>query len=296
MALNHQKHTDKWWETEYSYNIHSYLQCREVKWRMIYGARSPQIHMRPILLKTIKNISKRCEMSNVSIHLAVTLLDFFMDHHDLKFDTIMLVSFACLTLAAKIEEHCLSIPKLNSMRNVISKDVTNLHFRKVEMKILMFFDYSVTVPTVAHFIEIYKEYFYTDRDFCNHPAADMIKEKFQTMILFYQDLSLENTKLISYNPSMVAASIVLTTRHTLEMVPCWTAKLRSITGYLKKDLVKCCSLLGRNVMQHRKYNMSVDEGYRSSSPGFQSPVLVTTKKRRSYTDTTDVVSAKRMAL
>lgn len=38
-------------------------------------------------------------MSNVCVHLATTLLDFFMDNHDLKFDTIMLVSFACLTLA-----------------------------------------------------------------------------------------------------------------------------------------------------------------------------------------------------
>lgn len=51
-------------------------------------------------------------------------------------------------------------------------------------------------------------------------------------------------KLISYNPSMVAASIILTTRHTLRLVPCWTVKLRKVTGYLKKDLVKCCSLLG----------------------------------------------------
>lgn len=52
------------------------------------------------------------------------------------------------------------------------------------------------------------------------------------------------TKLISYNPSMVAASIILTTRHTLGLSPCWTAKLRKVSGYLKKDLVQCCSLLG----------------------------------------------------
>lgn len=43
---------------------------------------------------------------------------------------------------------------------------------------------------------------------------------------------------------MVAASIILTTRHTLRLAPCWTVKLRKVTGYLKKDLVQCCSLLG----------------------------------------------------
>lgn len=52
------------------------------------------------------------------------------------------------------------------------------------------------------------------------------------------------TKLIPYNPSMVAASIILTTRHTLGLSPCWTVKLRKVSGYLKKDLVQCCSLLG----------------------------------------------------
>lgn len=170
--------------------------------------------MRPVLLKTIRNIAKTCEMSNVCIHLAVTLMDLFMDNHDLKFDTIMLVSFACLTLAgkclpflainvkaynnlnfifvAKIEEHCLNIPKLNTMQNVISKDVTNSHFRRVEMKILMFFEFNVAVPTVAHFIEFYKDCFYCDNDFYQSEYGSNFKDKFDRMVLSYQDASLES--------------------------------------------------------------------------------------------------------
>lgn len=155
-------------------------------------------------------------MSNVCVHLAVCLLDYFMDNHDLKFDTIILVSFACLTLAgkcnfndlykytrfiffkstnfiliAKIEEHSLSIPKLNNMRYILSKEITNSHFRNVEMKILMFYNYSISVPTVAHFIEFYKEYYYCDQHF-NHEVPSNLKEKFDRMILIYQDISLES--------------------------------------------------------------------------------------------------------
>lgn len=78
------------------------------------------------------------------------------------------------------------------MRNVISKDVTNLHFRKVEMKILMFFDCSVSIPTVAHFIEFYKEYFYSDKDFYRFEFASILKDKFDRMILFYQDTALDS--------------------------------------------------------------------------------------------------------
>lgn len=51
-------------------------------------------------------------------------------------------------------------------------------------------------------------------------------------------------KLLSYNPSMIAASIILATRHELGLFPCWTTQLRKVTGYLKKDLVQCCSQLG----------------------------------------------------
>lgn len=43
---------------------------------------------------------------------------------------------------------------------------------------------------------------------------------------------------------MVAASVILITRCTLGLVPCWTPQLREVTGYLKKDLAQCCSLLG----------------------------------------------------
>lgn len=78
------------------------------------------------------------------------------------------------------------------MCNAIGKDVTNSHFRKVEMKILMFFNFSVALPTVAHFIEFYQEYYYSDRDFYDHKFSSILKDKFHSMILLYQDLSLES--------------------------------------------------------------------------------------------------------
>jgi len=93
---------------------------------------------------------------------------------------------------AKIEEHCLNIPKLKTMQNVISKDVTNSHFRKVEMKILMFFEFNVAVPTVAHFIEFYKDHFYCDNDFYHNEFSSILKDKFNRMIISYQDASLES--------------------------------------------------------------------------------------------------------
>lgn len=79
------------------------------------------------------------------------------------------------------------------MRNVISvTDVTNSLLRKIEMKILMFFNGSVAIPTVAHFIELYKEYCYRDKYFSKNEAARSLKDQFETMLLFYQDASLDS--------------------------------------------------------------------------------------------------------
>lgn len=77
------------------------------------------------------------------------------------------------------------------MRNLLSKDITNSHFRNVEMKIFMFYNFSIAVPTVAHFIEFYREYYYCDQHF-DHEVPYSLKYKFDHMILIYQDIALES--------------------------------------------------------------------------------------------------------
>lgn len=96
------------------------------------------------------------------------------------------------TFIAKVEGYGSNIPRLNSIRNVICKDVTNSHFRRVEMKILMFFNCNVAIPTVAHFIDYYKEYYHRERDFYNYEAASILKDKFDSMVLMYQDITIES--------------------------------------------------------------------------------------------------------
>jgi len=46
-------------------------------------------------------------------------------------------------------------------------------------------------------------------------------------------------------------------------------------------------------MQHRKF-VPIDEGYLSSSPGFQSPIIMA-KKKRSHIDVPNIILSKRTA-
>jgi len=47
-------------------------------------------------------------------------------------------------------------------------------------------------------------------------------------------------------------------------------------------------------MQHRKCE-PIDEGYLSSSPDFQLPIIMATKKKRTLIDMPNIISAKRIA-
>lgn len=74
----------------------------------------------------------------------------------------------------------------------VTKTISKTTLRNIEMKILSFFNFDVTVPTVAHFIEFYKEHFYYDKYYFNHIVPDDLKSKLDDMILFYQNVSLES--------------------------------------------------------------------------------------------------------
>ena len=43
-------------------------------------------------------------MKTSTLHLAVRLLDFFMDGHDIQQDKLILLAMAAITLAAKFDE------------------------------------------------------------------------------------------------------------------------------------------------------------------------------------------------
>lgn len=57
-----------------------------------------------------------------SLHLAVYLLDFFMDNFDVSRNQLNLVAMGCLSVATKFEEKEEDIPKQNVLRQVYAED------------------------------------------------------------------------------------------------------------------------------------------------------------------------------
>lgn len=67
----------------------------------IYRAHSPQIGMRRYFADLLAIISNRYQLCPTARHLAVYLLDLFMDHYDVAVKQLYVIALSCLLLASK---------------------------------------------------------------------------------------------------------------------------------------------------------------------------------------------------
>ena len=67
----------------------------------VYRAHSPQIGMRRYFADLLAILSNRYQLCPTARHLAVYLLDLFMDHYDVAVKQLYVIALSCLLLASK---------------------------------------------------------------------------------------------------------------------------------------------------------------------------------------------------
>ena len=88
----------KWWEDELADDIHQNMMLKE-NTLPCYFAQSPQLKMRRYLVDWLAVVCDKCELCVTVRHLAVTLLDFFMDKFDISEPQLKLVGLGCLLVS-----------------------------------------------------------------------------------------------------------------------------------------------------------------------------------------------------
>lgn len=78
----------------------SLLPLQELK-LPVYRAHSPQIGMRRYFADLLAILSNRYQLCPTARHLAVYLLDLFMDHYDVAVKQLYVIALSCLLLASK---------------------------------------------------------------------------------------------------------------------------------------------------------------------------------------------------
>uniref|UniRef100_A0ACB8EJP5 Uncharacterized protein n=1 Tax=Sphaerodactylus townsendi TaxID=933632 RepID=A0ACB8EJP5_9SAUR len=116
--------------------------------------------MRRYLADLLTILSSRCQLCPTARHLAVYLLDLFMDRYDVAVKQLCVISVACLLLASKFEEKEDKVPKLEQLNSFaymchLNLALTKKDLLKMELLLLESFNWNLCLPTPAHYIDYY---------------------------------------------------------------------------------------------------------------------------------------------
>ncbi|XP_028916518.1 cyclin-J isoform X1 [Ornithorhynchus anatinus] len=268
----------QWWKGQLAADIHQALRYKELKLPS-YKGQSPQLNLRRYFADLIAIVSNRFTLCPSARHLAVYLLDLFMDRYDISIQQLHVVALSCLLLASKFEEKEDRVPKLEQLNSLGCMTNMNLILTKqnllhMELLLLETFQWNLCLPTAAHFIEYYLSEAVHETDL--HDGWPMVcLEKTKLYMAKYADYFLEvslqgalhaygelfvrydlcfpslkfilgisaDHAFLNYAPSLVAAACVASSRIILRLSPTWPARLHRLTAYSWDFLVPCIERL-----------------------------------------------------
>ncbi|KAK7574364.1 hypothetical protein V9T40_011555 [Parthenolecanium corni] len=225
-----------WYPVEYKSDIYQYLKSLE-RARKPFLNRSPQFQERPILIKWLKKMCEKVKFCRMTLHLAVFLLDFFMDSHVIKTEKLTLIASVCFILAGKLEERDCNVPRISDMNAMLNSSYSKRDIVYLERIILKHFKWKLTTPTALHFAEYFMEYAVIPQDVCQNCfdynyAYNIIHTAVEELL----DLLLEDSSLIEEPPSYIAASCILAVRKSFNLSTTWPIELETITAYSESKL------------------------------------------------------------
>uniref|UniRef100_A0A182NYK0 Cyclin-like domain-containing protein n=1 Tax=Anopheles dirus TaxID=7168 RepID=A0A182NYK0_9DIPT len=243
--------------TDYDDDILETLQEREVN-SMKLKFIAPQLQHRPTLVKLIYDVCEKQSYHRTTIHLAIYLLDIFMSGHAISESQLKLVALTCLYVACKVEENDSIVPTPSKLNSFVRNAYNPSDFICLEVRMLQFFDWHLTIPTAATFLDLFDLHSF-DRDEYDRIASDPATvptvfagyvqriNRTSGMIL---EASLRCFKLCRIRPSLLAAGCVAAGRSLTQNVPVWSDRLTSVTGYTYRQLHFLCQQLIFEVMPH----------------------------------------------
>ncbi|CAH1996939.1 unnamed protein product [Acanthoscelides obtectus] len=237
IGMCHKLQKEVWQDIEeYKEDFEQVIKLRE-KCRIPFHHQSPQFCYRQHLVEYLKRVCIEKKLSHCTLHLAVYLLDIFMDNHSIIPERILLAANVCLLIAAKFEENYLILPKIAELNAAIHNRYEVRQYKVMELIILKFFDWYIMFPTAAHYTHYYLQAVLTPSE---------VKEKQESRrTLFYNihdciteylDQIIDNIHYMQcYPPSKLAAAIIAASRMQIGLTM-WTDQLEDMTHYVKEDI------------------------------------------------------------
>ncbi|CAO1415275.1 unnamed protein product [Diamesa serratosioi] len=258
---------DRKFYTDYPYEIINTLFLRE-KSRIPCHFRSTQIEYRAEIINFMKFLCNHHGFTKNTLHLGMYVFDIYCDSYLLPIilEHQKLVAAVIMLLAAKSEDIEATVPPLRNLLNFIdlsdylevdfrclekhSNDSVAIAYKKfsllyLQLEFIVFrtMEFNVISPTVCTFLDIFSNIVVTNVDFeqlkslgCQEfTSYGDLKLEASRLILQFEDICLGNLEFINIKPSLIAASVIASTRKILKL-PTWSSQLATMTRYEQNDL------------------------------------------------------------
>jgi len=257
---------------DYSQDVIMWLKKRE-QHLPEFRRQSPQIKKRRRLIDWTTAVAEKLELSTCTVHLAVKLLDYFMDGHDIQNPQLYLVCLVSILLASKMEEKDDKIPKCSKLNALVQHKFPKPDFLSLEFVMLKYFNWSLGMPTACNFAEMWLPYAIQPTDSHNNGPMVSFREArsyFHQYVKYFLDLSLVDPQFIDVPPSQLGAAILAVARIAFGLTPFWSHEMSTLTGFVLESLHGCTEVLLHTFRKDGTGERvgESDEGYQSliSSP------------------------------
>ncbi|XP_075915542.1 cyclin-J-like isoform X2 [Petromyzon marinus] len=147
----------EWWQGELADDVYRVLREKELSLPR-FCARSPQLHLRRHFVDLLATLSEQLQLGVATHHLAIPMLDVFMDRHNITVRCLYTCSICYLIIAAKFEEMGEQVPRLDWVNRleVMTKQGLSLskeELQQTEFLLLRTIDWNLCTPTAAHFVD-----------------------------------------------------------------------------------------------------------------------------------------------
>nr|XP_004661113.1 cyclin-J-like protein [Jaculus jaculus] len=243
---------EPWWEGRVASDVHCTLREKELK-LPAFRAHSPLLKSRRFFVDILTLLSRHCQLCPTARHLAVYLLDHFMDQYNVTTSKqLYTVAISCLLLASKFEDREDRVPKLeqiNSSRILSSHNfsLTKKELLSAELLLLGAFGWDLCLPTSAHFLDYYLLASVSHKDHHCHtwptPCPRKTKERLRECAHYFLEVTLQDHVFYKFQPSVVAAACIGASRICLQLSPYWTRDLQRVSNYTLEHLSTCIDIL-----------------------------------------------------
>jgi cyclin B len=189
--------------------------------------------MRAILIDWLVEVHLKFKLVPSTLYLCVTLIDQYCTVNQVARSKLQLVGVTALFIACKYEE--IYPPEVKDCVYITDHAYTREEVLEMEMKMLRFFEYNISVPTCYQFLVRFLRI-----------AGYNTSSRVAYRASYFSERCLQEHEMLSYKPSLIAASVVYLATSMEKATP-WNRQLREYAGFTLDQILPCARQISEHV-------------------------------------------------